>query len=203
MKLINSYNIKYANHLFDSESLVLRGDEMRGDFPILNIYSNDKLDIVLTIKEGINTESMNTNPNEGAKFRVDIHTDKEALNKILFDLNQFKIHHGLVMDTQKYDLHDPSGTEHSNGLSLGNTKPLSRIPVRCSIMYRDINKAAVCDMIYIDAEHYRSGMKRYHIGGKTTAVVDSNAENMFEIVIPKKYVVRFIKTIELGIILLK
>ena len=202
MNFINSYNIRYSNHLLGSESLVLRGDELRGDAPLLEVYSQDNLDLVLMIKDGINVEDMISDSKKGAKDRFDIHIAKNTLNSLLKDLEKYKKKSGLVMDTKSITLHDPTGKEHSTGLPLGDVQSLTRIPAKCSVSYLNVDKVAQSNTIYIDAENYPN-KARFHIGAPTYTIGNGAKDNSFKILIPSEYVCRFIKTVELAIIILK
>lgn len=202
MKLINSYNIRYINHLLGSKSLVLRGDSSRGDSPILDIYYNSNFDIILKVKEGIQIENMLSDPNKGAKERFDIHFGKDILKGVLNDLDKYAKNHGLIMDTKSFQMLNPTGTEHSEGIPLGKVEPLTRFPVICSVYYHHINTVAQGKMAYVDAENYPN-KQRYHIGGSTNSTIKETLDNFFEIIIPAEFVCRFIKSIELADILLK
>lgn len=202
MKLINSYNIEYINHLLGTKGLVLRGDSSRGDFPILNIYYNNNFDLILKVKDGIRIEDMLSNRSKGAKERFDIHFGKDILKSILNDLDKFAKNYGLTMDTKSFQMLDPTGTEHSEGVPLGKVKPLTRFPVICTIHYQTANTVVQGNMIYVDAENYPD-KQRYHIGGPTNSIVKGTSDNFFEIIIPAEFVCRFIKSIELADILLK
>lgn len=201
MKLINRYKIKYINHLLGPKGFVLRGDSSRGDSPILEVFYNSNYDLILQVKEGIEIESMISNPNKGAKERLDIHFGTDILKEILTELREFAQNNGLVMDSRSYQMLDPSGTEHSDGLPLGKVEPLTRFPAYCSVHYESVNAVAQSSMIYIDAENYPD-KQRYHIGGSTKSVEKTTSGNFFEVIIPSEFVCRFIKSIELADILL-
>lgn len=201
MKLINSYNINYVNHLLGSEGLVLRGDSSRGDTPILNIFHDSNLNLILQVKEGIQIEKMQSNPNRGAKERFDIHFGTDILKNIFFDLDRFAKNNGLVMDSESFQMFNPNGTEHSDGIPLGKVESLTRFPALCSVHYQNINTVAQCKMIYIDAENYPD-KQRYHIGGSTNSTAQTALGNFFEVIISSKFVCRFIKSIELADIIL-
>lgn len=202
MNLINRYKIKYINHLLGSKGVVLRGDSSRGDSPIMEVFHNDNYDLILQVKEGIEIEEMRSNPGQGAKERLDIHFGTDLLNEILTELREFTQRNGLVMDSKSYQILDPSGTEHSDGLPLGKVEPITRLPAYCSVHYESINAVAQSSMIYVDAENYPD-KQRYHIGSSTKSVDKNTSGNLFEVIIPSEYVCRFIKSIELAVILLK
>lgn len=201
MKLINRYNINYVNHLLGSKGLVLRGDSSRGDSPILDIFYDSNCDIILQVEDGIKIEEMISNPKRGSKERFDIHFGTDVLKNISTDLNKFIKNNGLIMDSKSFQIFDPTGSEHSEGIPLGEVEPLTRFPVICSIHYNGINTVSQCNMIYIDAENYPN-KQRYHIGGSTNSIENTTSGNLFKIVISSEFVCRFVKSIELADMLL-
>jgi hypothetical protein len=201
MNEIGIYDISYANHLLSSEMLVLRGDRSNGDKPRLQILHDDSLNIILRVEDGIKVVDMESNAKAGAKDRFDIHIGKHYLPAILEDLNDYIVRYDLTMDTKAYNLFDPTGTEHEDGLPLGETKPLTRFPASCQIGYYISDIVASGTMLYVDAENYPR-RARYHIGGSTQPLVQSVAKSCFEITISSEYVFRFVKSMELANILL-
>lgn len=201
MQLINKYVISYANHLLGIEGVVLRGDRKRGDSPCLKIFWNEQLDLVLQIDTGLTVEKMRSDPKRGAKERLDIHIDSKNLDEIMCDLKKFIDKNNLKMDSNTSAIHDPTGTEHKDGLALGDVKSLTNIPVIGRVYYSELNKIALFSKIYIDAENY-TNKQRYHLGARTSTSEGESEKSLIEFTISSEYAYRFVKSIELACILL-
>lgn len=201
MQLINEYGIRYANHLFGTEGVVLRGDRERGNSPFLKIFLNEQLDLVLQIDTGLTLEKMTSDPKKGAKERLDIHIDPKNLDEIVYDLKKIIDKNNLKMDTYASAIYDPTGTEHKEGLALGDVKFLTNIPVVGKIYYSELNKIAFFSKIYIDAENYPN-KQRYHLGAQTSTLEGESEKSLIEFTISSEYAYRFVNSIELAYILL-
>ena len=201
MQLINEYVIKYANHLLGTDGVVLRGDRKRGDFTDLKIFCNEQLDLILQIDTGLTLEKMTSDPKKGAKERLDIHIDPQNLDEIMRDLKKFIDKNNLKIDSYASAIYDPTGTEHKDGLALGDVKYLTNIPVTGKIYYSELNKIALFSKIYIDAENYPD-KQRYHLGARTSTSEGESEKSLIEFIISSEYACRFVNSIELAYILL-
>jgi len=190
MKKVGSCNVQYANHLFGKEALVLRGDRLRSDNPILEIFIDDN-NIVLRILQGISLEQMRTDPNKGAKKRMDIHFEKEFAADLLKIVRNFADENKLILDSDNRRIYDPTGTEHQDGLRLGATEGITSIPSECNVYYFDKQVKVSSNEILVDKENYPN-KKRVHIGSTVDNVTNCMCDrNYFEIVISSKYIRRF------------
>ena len=117
------------------------------------------------------------------------------------DLKKFIDKNNLKMDSNTSAIHDPTGTEHKDGLALGDVKSLTNIPVIGRVYYSELNKIALFSKIYIDAENY-TNKQRYHLGARTSTSEGESEKSLIEFTISSEYAYRFVKSIELACILL-
>jgi len=199
MDLLGICEVQYANNLFSKKSLVLRTDrKINSDKPLIAFFKDDVNKVMaMKIYNDINIESMQSNPNAGAKIRTDIHFDVTHLQSIIDTLRDFVSTVDEIQDDAPRKNYNPTGMEHADGLRLGITEDITYLPVSITCNYGTVGFSITkATRMYIDAEQYPS--KRYHLGfdmknATETSTIDE--ENNFVIYIDYSNLKRFLYSI--------
>lgn len=195
--------MQYAQCLWGPRRLVLNVDRDSGENPSLQLISNDTDEtLTLRIYNDVHTENMQSQSNEGAKKRMDIHIKMQHIPSILEVLEPFVDSLNVTFDEAPRTSPDPTGMEHPNGLPLGNTSPITWVKALTIANFVSEGfsvKTRPDEKLYMDAENYSRGA-RVHFGirninedGNTTGDDDN-----FLIILKYSQLRRFLQAIRVA-----
>lgn len=202
MKYLGQCEVQFARHLLAPKKLVLSTDRIRGDKPIVQIFTlEDRSKILFKIHNDVRIENMKSNPREGAKDRLDVYFAYEHLDGILSILEPYMNSLRVYFDDAPRRTPDPTGMEHENGISLGYifSESGTYIKVESAAYYgAQCFCARANASMYVETEIKRG--KRFHMGIRMKDEMQkiNSGPNCFAICMPWTELKRFVYAVKLA-----
>jgi len=191
--------IQYASNLLSSEQLVLRADRDRGDNPMVEVYSlPSEFKLLLKILGDVNVETMQSNPNAGAKSRSDFYFAYGHLDALINIIEPFIKTISVKFDDSPRITPDPTGMEHSDGIPLGYiyNQQSTNFVATCEVNYSERFCATTTSKLYIEPELKRGQKLHFGITMSENISKSTDNSNYFKVYIEYKDVKRLLHSVK-------